>query len=161
MTLVSDFIIQPDDLTDPRVADFLAAHLADMRRVSPPESVHALDLERLRQPDITFWTQWHMAEPEPTLVGSAALKALSREHGEIKSMRVHGGWRGRGLASQLVQHVIAHARQIGMRRLSLETGTQPFFEPARTLYLRHGFRPCPPFGDYREDPYSAFFTRTI
>ena len=161
MNLVSDFIIQRDDLSDPRVADFLNAHLQDMRRVSPPESVHALDLERLRQPDITFWTQWHATDTQQTLVGTAALKLLSPHHGEIKSMRVHGGWRGRGLASQLVQHVIAHARQVGLRRLSLETGPQPFFEPARTLYLRHGFQPCPPFADYREDPYSAFFTRTI
>lgn len=161
MSLVSDTIIQTDDLSDPRVADFLAAHLVDMRRVSPPESVHALDLERLRQPDITFWTQWHATDTQQTLVGTAALKMLSRDHGEIKSMRVHGGWRGRGLASQLVQNIIAHARQVGLRRLSLETGTQPFFEPARLLYLRHGFRGCPPFGDYCEDPHSAFFTRTI
>jgi putative acetyltransferase len=171
MTLVSDFVIELDDLSDPRVADFLAAHLQDMRRVSPPESVHALDLDGLRQPDVSFWTLWHHAEPlhsaatdaglQHTLVGSGALKSLSPDHAEIKSMRVHSGWRGRGLASHMLQHLIAQARQSGVRRLSLETGPQPFFEPARLLYMRHGFTPCPPFGTYREDPYSCFFTRTI
>ena len=161
MPQVSDFVIQLDDLSDPQVANFLAAHMEDMRRVSPPESVHALDIEALRQPDVTFWTLWHVPDTQQSLVGTAALKALTREHAEIKSRRVHGGWRGRGLASQLVQHVIAHARQNGVRRLSLETGTQAFFEPARTLYIRHGFVPCTPFGSYHEDPYSAFFTRSI
>lgn len=161
MTLVSDFVIELDDLSDPRVADFLAAHLQDMRSVSPPESVHALDLDGLRQPEVTFWTLWHNTEARRSLVGTGALKTLTPEHAEIKSMRVHGGWRGRGLAARLLQHLIAHARQTGVRRLSLETGAQPFFEPARMLYMRHGFTPCPPFGSYREDPHSCFYTRLI
>ncbi|HEX5738962.1 MAG TPA: GNAT family N-acetyltransferase, partial [Hydrogenophaga sp.] len=98
MPQVSDFTIQLDDLSDPVVADFLAAHLVDMRRVSPPESVHALDINGLRQPEVTFWTQWNVTDTQQTLVGTAALKALTREHAEIKSMRVHACWRGRGLA---------------------------------------------------------------
>lgn len=160
--LPGSFVILRDDLRDPRVASFLGEHLQDMRRVSPPESVHALDLDGLRRPEVTFWTLWHLEEGGTrTLAGTAALKRLEADHAEVKSMRVSDRLRGQGLATRLLDHLVAQAREHGVRRLSLETGSQPFFAPARALYQRHGFTPCPPFGSYREDPHSRFFTRHL
>lgn len=151
--------IRLDDLSDPRIADFLEEHLCDMRRVSPPESVHALDLDRLRQPGIRFWTLW--AGDTDELLGTGALKQLDATHAEIKSMRTVSNRRGQGLGTTLLRHLIDEACASGITRLSLETGSQDFFAPARALYQRHGFVPCAPFGDYRPDPNSAFYTRTL
>jgi putative acetyltransferase len=128
-----------------------------MYSVSPPESVHALDLEGLRRPEITFWSVWSGTE----LAGCGALKQLSQEHAEIKSMRTAEAHRRRGVASKLVKHIMKEAQQRGYRRLSLETGSQPYFEPARTLYASFGFRPCGPFQGYVEDPNSVFMTREL
>ena len=153
-----DLRIRLDDLRDPRIAAFLEAHLADMRRVSPPESVHALDLEALRQPGIRFWTAWLPRPEGELLVGTAALKRLDATHAELKSMRTDAALRGQGIATRVLAHVIAEARALGHSRLSLETGSQPFFEPARALYARNGFEACGPFGDYRADPNSCFMT---
>ncbi len=160
--------IRQDDLTDPRIAAFLEEHLADMRRVSPPESVHALDLDALRQPDILFWTAWSQPVPEHTppspdtaLLGTAAIKLHGEGLGEIKSMRTHASVRGRGLAGLLLGHLLAQARVRGLQRLSLETGAEEFFIPARQLYERHGFAPCPPFADYWNDPNSRFYTKEL
>jgi len=161
MNSVATFDIQRDDLSDPRVAAFLEEHLQDMRRVSPPGSVHALDLDGLRQPEVSFWTMWHGDGDTRLLVGTGALKALDAGHAEVKSMRVHAAWRGHGLSTRLLEHLMAEARSTGTQRLSLETGSQPFFAPARALYQRHGFSPCPPFGPYREDPASCFYTRSL
>ena len=158
---IESFVILQDDLLDPRVAEFLGEHLQDMRRVSPPESVHALDLEGLRRPEVTFWTLWQMAGDERSLAGTGALKRLAPHHAEIKSMRVRTDLRGQGLAAHLLTHLMSQARQAGLHRLSLETGSQPFFAPARALYQRHGFVACPPFGDYHDDPASCFFTCSI
>ena len=144
--------IKVDDLTDPRIAEFLEDHLVDMHSTSPPESVHALDLHGLRKPEITFWSAWSQS----TLVGCGALKRLSDEHGELKSMRTSPMHRRNGIATILLQHVLNEARRAGYRRLSLETGSMEFFEPARALYERHGFEYCPPFGDYQPDPNSVF-----
>ncbi len=149
--------IRLDDLRDPRIAAFLEEHLADMRRVSPPESVHALDLDGLRQPEIRFWTGWQGER----LVATAALKRLDASHAELKSMRTAAALRGQGIARRMLAHVLAEARAQGHVRLSLETGSQPFFAPARALYARHGFEECGPFGSYRPDPNSAFMTRQI
>ncbi|HYF42170.1 MAG TPA: GNAT family N-acetyltransferase [Ramlibacter sp.] len=146
--------IERDDLTRPQVHALLEEHLADMHEWSPPESVHALDLDRLRSPDITFWTAWE----GDTLLASGALKELSPTHGEIKSMRTPKALRRRGAGRAMLVHLLAEARTRGYRRLSLETGSQDTFEPARQLYARAGFRPCGPFGDYRPDPYSCFMT---
>jgi len=146
-----------DPLTGPEIAALLREHLDEMRRISPPESVHALDLSRLRVPDISFWSAWH----GDTLVGCAALRELDGRHGEIKSMRTIAAYRGRGVASALMRHLLDEARQRGYRRLSLETGTQPEFAPARALYQRFGFAPCGPFAHYIEDPCSAFMTRAL
>lgn len=157
--------IRLDDLRDPRIADFLEEHLADMRRVSPPESVHALDLEGLRHPAIHFWSAWlpddESASDGLRLAGTAALKRLDDRHAELKSMRTASSLRGHGIGRQLLAHVLTQARKQGYARLSLETGSQPFFEPARQLYERHGFEGCAPFGPYGPDPASHFMTRTL
>ena len=149
-----------DDLSDPRIAEFLEQHLADMRSVSPPESVHALDLDRLRQPGIWFWSAWS-GGPKNTLAGTGALKQIDATHGEIKSMRTALGMRGRGVATAILTHLLQEARRLGWSRVSLETGSQAFFEPARSLYRRHGFEPCGPFEGYQLDPNSVFMTRTL
>ncbi|QIS13824.1 GNAT family N-acetyltransferase [Nocardia arthritidis] len=146
-----------DDLSGPAIAALLAQHLDDMYATSPAESVHALDLDALRKPEITFWSAWDSGE----LVGCGALKELDPTHGELKSMRTATAARGRGVASNLLRHLIAQARERGYTRLSLETGTQPYFAPARRLYTRNGFAECPPFADYILDPNSVFMTLAL
>jgi putative acetyltransferase len=156
--------IRLDDLQDRRIAAFMEEHLEDMHATSPPESVHALDLQRLRQSDIQFWTAWltDIAAPAPgRLVGTGALKSLSRTHAELKAMRTAAAVRGQGVARAMLEHILGKAVDAGCERISLETGTQPFFEPARRLYQRYGFEECAPFGSYRPDPYSCFMTRTL
>jgi putative acetyltransferase len=128
-----------------------------MALASPPESRHALDLEGLRQPGITFWSIWD----GNNLAGCAALKELADQHGEIKSMRTAYEYQRQGVASRLLQHLIEEAKRRGYRRLSLETGSMDYFEPARSLYARFGFSSCAPFGSYREDSNSAFMTKRL
>lgn len=149
--------IKIDDLTGSAVAELLHGHLRDMYANSPPCSVHALDLDRLRQPEITFWTVWDGSE----LAGCGALKELDAQHGEIKSMRTAEDYRGRGVGAMLLQYIIDNAIARGYRRLSLETGSMAVFEPACRLYKRFGFVSCAPFGSYREDPNSLFMTRVL
>lgn len=149
--------IRLDDLSGPEIHALLAEHLAEMRRISPPESVHALPVEGLRQPDITFWTAWSGND----LLGCGALRQLSAVHGEIKSMRTANAHRGKGVAKALLEHIVEEAIRRGYETLSLETGSQREFEPARTLYERSGFACCPPFADYVEDPNSVFMTRSL
>jgi putative acetyltransferase len=146
--------IELDDLTRPQVHALLQEHLDNMHAWSPPESVHALDLSKLRSPDISFWSAWE----ESTLVGCGALKQLTPSHGEVKSMRTPTALRRRGAGRALLAHIVAQARSRGYRRLSLETGTQAGFQPAQTLYRSFGFTPCGPFADYRDDPNSFFMT---
>ncbi len=143
-----------DDVTDPRVVDFLAQHIQDMLSVSPPESKHALDIDGLRQSDITFWTAWQ----DDLLVGCGALKELDPTHGEIKSMRTNAESRSKGVGSQILSHLMKVAKLRGYNRLSLETGSMPFFEPARKLYRKFGFSHCDPFAEYRLDPNSVYMT---
>lgn len=150
-------IERDERLSDPRIAAFLQENLADMRRVSPPESVQALDLGALRQPGIRFWTAWL----GDALVATAALKRLDGAHAELKSMRTTASLRGQGIAARMLGHAVAEARALGHARLSLETGSQTFFAPARALYAKHGFAMCGPFGSYRLDPSSHFMTRTL
>lgn len=149
--------IQLDDLTHPAVHALLEEHLQNMRAVSPPESVHALDLDKLRQPGISFWSAWEGEQ----LVGCGALKELDRDHGEIKSMRTPQALRRRGAGRALLAHIIDTARSRGLRRLSLETGPAPAFESAQRLYESFGFSRCGPFGAYREDPHSVFMTLAL
>lgn len=149
-----DLQIRTDDLRGPEIAVLLEDHLDHARKSSPPESVHALDLDRLRAPEITFWTAWS----GETLVGCAALKELAADHGEIKSMHTAREYRGRGVAAGLVAHILDVARSRSYRRVSLETGTVDAFAPARALYARFGFQVCPPFAQYRVDPFSVCMT---
>ena len=149
--------IRIDDLTSPEIAELLEEHLRDMYAASPPESVHALDLSKLRKPEITFWSAWVGSD----LVGCGALKELEPGHAEIKSMRSANRFRGTGVGKKMLEHILQVARERNYTRLSLETGTQDFFLPARTLYERYGFEYCGPFADYAEDPYSAFMTRVM
>lgn len=146
--------IRTDDLRGPEIAALLTEHLECMARVSPPESRHALDLEGLRRPEITFWTIWD----GPQLCGCGALKQIDATHGEVKSMRTAQTHLRRGVASRMLQHIIAEARRRGYLRLSLETGSMPYFEPARSLYRKAGFKECEPFTGYKLDPNSTFFT---
>jgi len=149
--------IRSDDLTSPQVHDLLAEHLRDMYRISPPESVHALDLEGLRKPDVTFWAAWEQGE----LLGCGALKQIDPQHGEIKSMRTALAHRRKGVARAILELLLQEALCRGYVRLSLETGAQPQFEPARLLYERFGFAYCAPFEGYREDPHSVFMTKQL
>ena len=147
--------IKIDDLTGSEIYGLLEEHLQNMRRLSPPESVHALDIEGLRKPEITFWTIWESDE----LLGCGALKELDSQHAEIKSMRTASRHLRKGVAKNLLQHILAEAERRGYRRLSLETGSMAAFEPARQLYANFGFTYCEPFADYVEDPNSVFMTR--
>ncbi|MFZ1218051.1 MAG: GNAT family N-acetyltransferase [Chthoniobacterales bacterium] len=149
--------IQIDDLSGPEIAALLAEHLAGMRSLSPPESVHALPLDGLRQPEVTFWSVWKNGE----LLGCGALKELDPGHGEIKSMRTASGHLRKGVARALLQHILGEAGRRGYRRVSLETGAQPGFEPARQLYARAGFTACGPFANYTNDPNSVFMTKEL
>jgi putative acetyltransferase len=144
-------------LDDPRVVELLDIHIT--RALAEGRgSGHALDLAALmRAPDLTFWSAWE-DDTRATLVGIVALRTLSSEHGEVKSMHVAERMRGRGYGAAMVQHIIAAARARGMSRLSLETGSWPFFAPARALYARHGFEECEPFDGYVPDPSSVFMT---
>ncbi len=149
--------IRIDDLDGPEIRALLEEHLQAMRSVSPPESCHALNLDGLRKPDVTFWTLWHGKE----LAGCGALKELNPEHGEIKSMRTTSQHARKGVASRILRHLIEVAEKRGYKRLSLETGSMVYFEPARALYAAFGFDTCPPFGEYVEDPNSIFMTKVI
>jgi putative acetyltransferase len=146
-----------DDLTRPAVHRLLEEHLADMYATSPAESVHALDLDALRAPEIEFWTAWEDDE----LRATGALKRLSASDVELKSMRTARASRGSGVGTRMLQHLLERARAAGHRTVWLETGTQDYFAPARRLYARHGFAPCEPFGSYKPDPHSAFMTSAL
>lgn len=146
-----------DDLSSERVRRLLTEHLTEMAASSPPGSCHALDVDGLRQPSVTFWTAWD----GDSLAGCCALKDLGEGHGEIKSMRTEPALRGRGIAAAMIEHLVATARERGWHRLSLETGSQDVFVPARRLYARYGFVAGPPFADYLPDLASVFMSREI
>src|SRR5580765_1403420 len=148
------FEIRLDDLTSPEIKELLEDHLREMHQHSPPESVHALDLDALKKPEITIWSIWSGEE----LVGCGALKELEPGHGEIKSMRTAPAFRGKGAGRSMLRHILNEARARGYRRLSLETGSMAAFDPARRLYESHGFAYCGPFADYILDPHSVFMT---
>ena len=146
--------IREDDVKGPEIVALLQTHLHDQSLRSPSNSVHTLDLDGVRAADVTLWSAWQ----DGALLGCGALKALEPGHGEIKSMHTALAHRGKGVAARLVEHILAEAQRRGYHRLSLETGSAESFAPARALYARFGFRDCPPFADYPEDPYSAFMT---
>lgn len=146
-----------DDLAGPQIAEFLSAHLQEMRETSPPESTHALDIDALRKPDVTFWSVLE----DGRILGCGALKRLDPDHAELKSMRTAPARKRSGVASLLLGHIISEAQRMGFARLSLETGSFEFFTPARRLYEKFGFEECPPFAAYVEDPNSVFMTRVL
>jgi putative acetyltransferase len=156
--------IKIDDLTGPEIHALLQEHLHSMTLHSPPESIHALNLEALRKPEITFWTAWN--EPDKggsgkVLLGCGALKELDAGHAEIKSMRTASMHLRKGVARAILSHIMDQARRRHYTRLSLETGSAKAFEPARNLYASVGFACCGPFAQYIEDPYSMFMTKKL
>lgn len=149
--------IKIDDLSGPEIAGLIAEHLRCAAAVTPLCSMHALNLDALRKPDVTFWSAWQGDD----LAGCGALRELDRAHGEIKSMRTAHAHLRKGVGSMLLKHIISEAKRRGYRRLSLETGVMPYFEPARSLYRKFGFSICPPFTGYTEDPNSVFMTKEL
>ena len=152
-----DYAIKQDDLTGEQIAALLRLHLDEMHAWSPPCSVHAMGIERLRAPDVTFYSGWDGER----LAACGAIKQLDEGHGELKSMRAHPDYRGKGAGRAVLDHLLHIARERGYTRLSLETGATGQFEPARSLYRANGFAECGPFGDYEEDPFSLFMTREL
>ncbi len=151
------YAITEDDLTGEQIAALLRLHLDEMHAWSPPCSVHAMGIERLRAPDVTFYSAWH----GDRLAACGAIKHLDQGHAELKSMRAHPDYRGKGAGRAVLDHLLRIARERGYARVSLETGAPEQFEPARALYRANGFAECGPFGDYGEDPYSVFMTREL
>lgn len=149
--------IRVDDLTGSEIAELLHEHLRCMAQVSPPESRHALNLDGLKNPEVTFWTIWN----GPDLAGCGALKELSGQHAEIKSMRTAYAYQRKGVASQMLRHLIEEAKRREYRRVSLETGSMEYFEPARRLYASFGFVDCGPFEAYIADPNSVFMAKEL
>ncbi|MFM9942001.1 MAG: GNAT family N-acetyltransferase [Hyphomicrobiaceae bacterium] len=150
-------VLVQDDLSGAEIRRLIARHLQGMHANSPPGSVHAFDVDKLKDPSVTFWSAWvggHIA-------GCGALKQLPGAYGEIKSMRVADAFLGRGIGRAMLTHIMAEARKMGMQRLWLETGSAPAFIPALKLYESAGFARCGPFGSYVADPFSVFMTRTL
>ncbi|WP_018157622.1 GNAT family N-acetyltransferase [Demetria terragena] len=148
-----ELAIKRADLNDPAVVAFLEAHHADLIPTSPPESQHSLGVEELRAEGIRVWE----ARFADQVAAVGALAPIEPGHEELKSMRTDPGLRGRGLGRRMVAHLVADARNRGVQRISLETGSDEFFAPARALYENAGFTPCAPFGTYTADPHSAYY----
>lgn len=155
---INDIVrIQEGGLEHPAVIALVRQHLASAAKHSPPESVHALGLERLKQPGLRFYTAWQGDE----LAAMGAVKRLATDHAELKSMRTVDAFQRRGIAATMLRHLLQVAADMGCKRVSLETGSMDAFAPARALYARFGFVVCPPFGDYRADPCSVCMTRML
>ena len=152
-----DLRIVPDDLSGPEILALLQLHLDEMHQWSPPESVHAMPAERLRQPDVAFFSAWD----GDRLAGCGAIKHLDADHGELKSMRASPEYRGRGVGRAILDHLLAEARARGYARVSLETGRPDPFLPAQALYRANGFAECAPFGSYVADDFSLCMTRVL
>jgi putative acetyltransferase len=153
----SRIVFRADDLTGAATQALVKRHLAGMHENSPPESVHAFDLDKLRTAGVTFWSGW--AGDDVAVMG--ALKLLDDENGEIKSMRVDDAFRGTGAGRAMLEHILAEARAMGLKTLWLETGSTEAFAPALKLYESAGFVFCGPFGDYTDDPFSRFMTKVL
>lgn len=149
--------IEPDDLSREPVRALVALHLAGMHENSPPDAVHALPLDKLLQPGVTFYTAWD----GETLAAMGALKELDVRHGELKSMRAAPDYRGKGAGRAMLRHLLGEARVRGYERVSLETGSGAAFEPALGLYASEGFAECGPFADYSAGPFSRFLTLAL
>jgi len=151
---ISPMNLEIDDLSRPAIHALLNEHLQSMYELSPPESVHALNLEKLRESDVTFWSAWE----GPLLLGCGAIKELDEKHGEVKSMRTPSAHRRKGAGRAILSRIIDVARSRSYESLSLETGSMEAFKPAQRLYESFGFTYCGPFGEYIEDPNSVFMT---
>ena len=149
--------IKVDDLSGGEVILLLEENLSDMYATSPPECVHALDVKALKSPEITFFSTWINNK----LAACIAIKRLSPSEAELKSMRTVHAFRGKGVASKQLEHVLNFAQEQGYERISLETGTQDYFKPARDLYQKFGFTDCGPFSSYQLNPNSHFMTRCV
>ena len=142
---------------DPEVNELLTKHFIELRAASPKGSAHVLDIPGLKIPSIKFWSLWKKEE----LLGCGALKFLENEHGEFKSIRIHDNFRNKSNGSKLINHLIEEAKNLGIKRISIETGAGKFFEPARKLFKRCNFEPCQPFAHYKEDINSIYLTKLI
>jgi putative acetyltransferase len=151
------FVIRKDDLSSDESQSIVREHMAGMLANTPPESVHALPLDKLRQAHITFWTAWLGTE----LCGCGALQTLDHLQGEVKSMRTREKFLRQGVGQALLSHIVTEASARGLKKLSLETGSSESFAAARSMYLRNGFEICGPFGDYKLDPHSVFMTKLL
>lgn len=149
--------IREDDLTGKKIADFLREHLEDINKITPPKSIHALDLGALRSPNVTLWTAWEKDE----LLGCGALKELDSTTGEVKSMRTAKAYRREGIAAKILEHIIQEAKKRSYDCLNLETGSFAEFASARALYRRYGFEYTNPFAEYTEDPNSVFMIKRL
>ena len=150
------------DFDHPAIRDLLAFHFNDLRTTAPPESCHVLPIDAMRVPELHFFAAWaEESGKDEELLGFGAVKDLGDGTGEIKSMRTAEAGLRKGVGQAMLDHLIEHARTLGLSRLSLETGSMEFFIPARTLYAKNGFAECAPFGEYQPDPNSVFMTREI
>ncbi len=141
----------------PEVNSLLTKHFIELRSVSPEGSAHVLDIPGLKIPSIKFWSLWDNDQ----LIGCGALKFLSEEHGEFKSIRVDDKHRKKGMGEKIISHLIYQAKKIGIKKLSIETGAGDFFLPARKLFSKFGFKKCPPFAHYKDDPNSCYYTLNL
>ena len=141
----------------PEVNQLLRDHFTELRAASPEGSAHVLDIPGLKVPSIKFWTLWE----DKRLIGCGALKLLDKYHGEFKSIRVHNDFRGKGYGVKVIDYLINEAKDLGIKKLSLETGAGKFFAPARKLFDNCGFKPCSPFAHYKTDDNSLYLTKIL
>ena len=146
-----------NNFDDLKVNELLKKHFIELRSVSPAGSTHVLDIDGLKDKTIKFWSIWDNED----LIGCGAIKILSQDHGEFKSIRVADTFRGKGIGKEVISHLIDQAKKIGIKKLSIETGAGEFFAPARKLFEKFGFKPCKPFAHYKEDPNSCYFNLEI
>ena len=145
------------DFENPEVNQLLKNHFEELKAASPEGSAHVLDIPGLQIPSIKFWSLWI----ENQLMGCGALKFLDQGHGEFKSIRIHNDFRGKGNGVKIIYHLIGEAKKLDIKRLSIETGAGKFFEPARKLFDKCGFKPCSPFAHYEEDVNSLYLTKHL
>ncbi len=141
----------------PEVNQLLKKHFIELRAASPEGSAHVLDINGLKVPSIKFWSLWNKNQ----LMGCGALKFLEKNHGEFKSIRIHDDFRGKGNGAKIINHLINEAKKLNITKISIETGSGSFFTPARKLFNKCGFKPCPPFAHYKEDINSLYLTKLL
>ena len=142
---------------NPNVNELLTKHFIELRLVSPTDSTHVLDIAGLKDQSIKFWSLWENDE----LIGCGALKFLDKSHGEFKSIRVADKFRKKGFGEKIIYYLIERSKKLEIKKLSIETGSGKFFEPARKLFKKFDFQLCKPFAHYKDDPNSCFYTKDI